>query len=154
MRQNSAAGTPSSTRWSHVRLSVSRLTVATVAVVDDHVVAQPADAEDPGVGRVDHRREGVDAEGAERADAERPALEVGGRDVAVAGGAARRVVSAARSAQVAVRRVADHGHQQAVVDGDGEADVDVGQQRDAGLGDLRVDARVERRAPRAVAATT
>ena len=49
--------------------------------------------------------------------------------------------------------VAHHGHQQPVVDGDGQADVDVGQEGDPGLGDLGVECGCTASA-RAAAATT
>ena len=55
-------GAPSTMRWSKVRLSVtsSRPTTRSPSITGCRV--DPADAEDGALGRVDDRREGVDAE--------------------------------------------------------------------------------------------
>ena len=78
VRQKAAAGAPSKARWSQVRLNVSRFVAsARPLAVELQVVTQAADAEDGGVGRVDHGGEPVDAEPAERAHRERAAFQVG-----------------------------------------------------------------------------
>ena len=154
VRQNSAAGTPSTTRWSQVRLSVSRLTRRDRAVDEHDVVTQPTDAEDAGVRRVDHRREDVDAERAERADTERAALEVGGCDRAAARGVGEAARLGGEVGEIAMGGVADDRHEQPVVDGDRQADVDLGEQGDPRLGDLGVERAGASASARAVAATT
>src|SRR5699024_8706344 len=110
-----------------------------------------ADGQDRSFGRVDDRGEGVDLVHAEIADAEGAALVLVGLQRAVAG-TVRQVARLASDLPDALAvGVADDGHDQSGLEGDGQADVDVAAADDLvaapGGVDFGVVAQGDRRCP-------
>ena len=108
--------------------------------VRDGRAPHPADAEDRALRRVQHRREPVDAEAAEIGDRECAAFQLGKPEPVLAGlfrQAAHRLGDLAQAEAVGT---VQHGHDEAVVDIDRDAEIDLPELPDAVVRIGRVEA--------------
>ena len=110
-----------------------------VVGIDDGLLDDVADGENRGLRRIDDGVEAVDAEHAEVGDGERAALEFVGLELAVLGFAGERLGFAADLDERFVLRFLDDGGDEAVGDGDGEGELDVGELADGVALEGRVD---------------
>ena len=141
-RRYSAAGAPSTARWSKVMLRVSTWVRCGVARLPADRVAEAADAQDRDLARGDHRGEEVDAEAAQGADGEGAALELGQGQLSGAGGLGQPSGLGGHGGQRQPVGVLEDRDHQALLEGDGEADVDLGLDVDRVVADRGVEARV------------
>ena len=123
VRRKSAPTAPSIARWSQVSVIVISRHGGEAAVADDDALLARADREDRDLRRVEHGDELLDAEHAEVRDRERAALEVVLLQLVVAR-ALHEVGARARDlGDAQPLGVADHGNDEPLRRGDGDADV-------------------------------